>query len=361
MSKNTILIVDDTPENLDVLRGLLENNYNLKVALNGQTAIKIANIVPLPDLILLDIMMPEMDGFETCQHLKENPKTRNIPVIFLTSKTETEDIIKGFEIGAIDYVTKPFNPLELIARVKTQMTIKHQWDIIAKNAAEQKEMLHILCHDLANHFAILSMAVQMYDVMPESIDTLIQNMKIAIENGIDVIDLVREMRAIEEKKDILLTPINLLQNINESQLLLYNKIENKKIIINVDVNEDINITAEKRSFINSVFNNILTNAIKFSFEGGTIDIKASLSDGNVTLSIKDYGIGIPQTLIKEIFNIKKSISRRGTNGEKGTGFGMPLMKKFINLYGGAIEINSQAKEEYPEDHWTEFVITLKSA
>lgn len=124
-AKSTILVVDDTPENLDILVGLLSGKYRVKAAKSGEQALKIATKMP-PELILLDIMMPEMDGFETCQKLKSIQKTKEIPVIFLSARNETEDIVKGFELGAVDYLTKPFNPTELLARVNTHLTLQQQ-------------------------------------------------------------------------------------------------------------------------------------------------------------------------------------------------------------------------------------------
>ncbi|MCK4700479.1 MAG: response regulator, partial [Bacteroidales bacterium] len=108
-----VLIVDDTPKNIQVIGSILmEQKYRISVAKNGREALKVVKDVK-PDIILLDIMMPELDGFETCKQLKESPETRDIPVIFLTAKIETEDIVKAFELGAVDYVIKPFNPKEL--------------------------------------------------------------------------------------------------------------------------------------------------------------------------------------------------------------------------------------------------------
>jgi len=110
MGKSIILIVDDSPENLNVLKGLLGGAYNLKASPNGKVALKIANIVPQPDLILLDIMMPGMDGYEVCQKLKEDSATEHIPIIFLSAMTEEKDKTKGLELGAVDFITKPFSP-----------------------------------------------------------------------------------------------------------------------------------------------------------------------------------------------------------------------------------------------------------
>ncbi len=124
--KPCILAVDDTPENIDVISGLLRDDYRVKVALNGVRALKIAQSDSPPDLVLLDIMMPEIDGYEVCRQLKNNPLTKNIPVIFLTAKSEVEDEAKGFELGAVDYITKPISPSLVKARVKTHLALYDQ-------------------------------------------------------------------------------------------------------------------------------------------------------------------------------------------------------------------------------------------
>lgn len=121
-----VLAVDDMPENLMVLNAILNQEYKVKVATNGEMALKIALSSEIPDIILLDIMMPGMDGFEVCRQLKANPVTKNIPVIFVTSKTEDIDEAKGFEIGAVDYVTKPVSPFIVKARLKTHLILHNQ-------------------------------------------------------------------------------------------------------------------------------------------------------------------------------------------------------------------------------------------
>jgi len=124
--QQTILVVDDTPENIDVLNGILRNDYKVKAALHGDKALKIAMSVPQPDIILLDIMMPDIDGYEVCQRLKANPKTAKIPIIFITAKVEIEDEAKGLALGAVDYITKPVSPPIVLARVKTQLALYDQ-------------------------------------------------------------------------------------------------------------------------------------------------------------------------------------------------------------------------------------------
>jgi sigma-B regulation protein RsbU (phosphoserine phosphatase) len=147
--KPVVLAVDDTPENLDVVKGILANEYTVKAAINGQMALKIVEKSP-PDLILLDIMMPGMSGYEVCEQLKANPATKDIPVIFLTAMEQTTDEAKGFALGAADYITKPVNPPILEARVKTHLALKRSMDqlqaayaIIKKQKDRMQEELNV--------------------------------------------------------------------------------------------------------------------------------------------------------------------------------------------------------------------------
>ncbi len=130
IEKPTVLVVDDTPDNLSLMSGLLKDKYKVKIANNGERALKVVMTGTLPDIILLDIMMPVMDGYETCRQLKANPETKDVPVIFLTAKAEVEDEIKGFELGAVDYITKPISPPIVLARVHTHLQLKRIRDYL---------------------------------------------------------------------------------------------------------------------------------------------------------------------------------------------------------------------------------------
>jgi putative two-component system response regulator len=139
--KQTLLIVDDTPDNLTLMNGLLKDNYRTKLANNGERAIAVASTLPLPDLILLDIMMPGIDGYEVCRRLKAEPITQDIPIIFLTAKTEVEDEQMGFDVGCVDYITKPISPPIVLARVKTHLLLKSAKDFLRdQNAFLESEV-----------------------------------------------------------------------------------------------------------------------------------------------------------------------------------------------------------------------------
>jgi len=139
-SKHNILIVEDSPQNIDLLVDILKPDYKLSIVRNGEKALEHIFGGSIPDLILLDIVMPVMDGYEVCQKLKEEEKTKDIPVIFLSAKTKDDDIVKGFELGAEDYVTKPFNRTELLARVRTHLELKLVKDKIQRQLEQLKEL-----------------------------------------------------------------------------------------------------------------------------------------------------------------------------------------------------------------------------
>lgn len=356
-----ILIVDDTPRNIQVLGTVLHGqDYQIAVSSNGTDAIERAKKI-IPDLILLDIMMPGMDGFEVCLKLKQVPETKDIPVIFLTAKRETEDVVKGFECGAVDYITKPFNPVELFARVKNHINLKKSEEIIARQSLERQELLHVLCHDLINPLGAVAGLLEFCNDLDSfnEIKPLIGN---SIDNSLEVIDLVRKMLAINEgKMQLELEQLNLSQAIAKAAAIIAPRLEKKKILVENNIHEDIVVIAEQTSFINSVLNNLLNNAVKFSYPGSKIIADAVRNGEKTELTIRDYGIGIPENLRQEIFNINKPTSRKGTEGETGTGFGMPLVKRFIEEYGGTIDIDSNEESDENNDHGTTIKITLQSA
>ncbi len=140
--KATILIVDDIPENIDVLRGILKDKYKLKIAMDGQKALKIANNDPKPDIILLDIMMPGMDGYEVCRQLKENYQTAEFPVIFVTAKGEIDDESHGFDVGAVDYITKPVSAPLVLRRVQTHLNLYDKKRLLDSQVKEQTKVIN---------------------------------------------------------------------------------------------------------------------------------------------------------------------------------------------------------------------------
>ncbi|HVZ64133.1 MAG TPA: hybrid sensor histidine kinase/response regulator [Opitutaceae bacterium] len=355
-----ILLVDDTPANIQILVGLLQADYDLKVATRGAQALQICEKNPQIDLILLDVMMPEMDGYEVCRQLRANESTREMPVIFLTAKTEVDDVVRGFELGASDYVTKPFQPPELSARVRTHLLVRRQQREIAEKNAELKEVLQIVSHDVANHFAVVSMSIELLQANPSfPLDKILPRIAAAGRNGTALTTLVRDLRRAEDK-GLLVQAVSLRAAIDETLLLAETRLHDKQLTVNRDI-PDLQVIAELTAFTNSVLGNILSNAIKFSHPGSAVDIVATVEDGMACIRLRDHGVGMPPEVLNRVFDVSKSHSRKGTAGESGTGFGMPVMRKFVTLFGGTVAVTSREKATHPDDHGTEFAIRLKLA
>ena len=141
--KHVLLLVDDDPENVEIVNSILGEKYEIRVAKNGVKALELANMEPTPGLVLLDVIMPHMDGYEVCKHLKADSKTRDIPVIFLTGKTDVADETHGFEVGAVDYIHKPFSPPIVTARVRTQLMLRDAHETVARQLATMNSELEM--------------------------------------------------------------------------------------------------------------------------------------------------------------------------------------------------------------------------
>src|SRR5215469_15163640 len=142
-TKHVLLLVDDDPENIEIVNSILGGQYDIRVAKNGVKALELASMDPTPGLVLLDVIMPHMDGYEVCMHLKADSKTRDIPVIFLTGKTDVADETHGFEVGAVDYIHKPFSPPIVTARVRTQLMLRDAHVTVARQLATMNSELEM--------------------------------------------------------------------------------------------------------------------------------------------------------------------------------------------------------------------------
>ncbi|MCG8634617.1 MAG: hybrid sensor histidine kinase/response regulator [Desulfobacterales bacterium] len=358
-----ILIIDDNPDIRNLIQVILKP-YDLEVLLadSGPAGFEILRRQNV-ELIILDIILPGMDGYEICRTLKENPETREIPVIFLSVKDETESLVRGLKIGAVDYISKPFHHDEFIARIKVHLELYKNKDLLRRQLEENKQLIHILSHDLKNPIGSAQSFLELLEDDPDDLEECLEYAKMGLDQGLQIITLVRDFMALKDKKaKLTLMKLNLKRLVDISQSILMNMIREKQLTVAVDISSDIFIRVDEASFINSVLNNLLTNAIKFSFPGSQIGIRAeTVQDGDretTVLYITDHGIGIPEDMVGNLFDIKESLSRPGTEGEMGTGFGMPLVKTFVEAYGGTIEVRSKEKTEGEDDHGTTVIISL---
>jgi len=347
LNKTTILIVDDIPRNIQLAAEHLKIlHHRILFATSGDMALSILQQNNI-DLILLDIMMPLMNGYDTCRKIKANPRWADIPVIFLTSRDDVSDIVKGFEAGGADYITKPFYGQELVERVKTQLELKNQRDKLERNQHQLKDLLHILSHDLRNSLSGIAMTIDLAELEKKPVETYKDRLKDLSNNGLNILDLVRTMLVLEEKP-LKLNSVNLSECARHTVHLLNTRFEEKKIKVVLDLEDDAEVLAEETSLINSVLMNVLTNALKFSYAGEMVFISIRSDDSYVSLTVKDTGAGISPERIPHLFDLQKGTSLAGTGGEKGSGFGLPLVQKFMNAYGGEIRIDSRVSSRENE-------------
>lgn len=369
LHKGSILIVDDIPENLQVLGNiLLQKGMDVGFATSGEEALE-AIQYNKPDLILLDIMMPGMSGITVCQKLKANPETKDIPVIFLTAKAQPEDIIKGFEVGAVDYVTKPFNSGELIARVSTQLELKKSRDLIAKQYQELQELnatkdkfFSIIAHDLRGPFSgllgLTDLLTQEGETMPtEEIIDLIKKIHQTLKNQYNLLENLLQWASIQTKR---LNPqpikVNLRRTASDVINILQTSAEKKDIALINDILPEHFVLVDKQ-MITSVIHNLITNAIKFTFSGGKVTLSSEdEAPGKILLKVTDTGIGISDEIKNKLFKIDKHHSSLGTNNEKGSGLGLILCKEMIEKNGGNIWA-----ERNKNENGTTFYVLLQEA
>lgn len=351
-NKDVILIVDDKPGNLKVAAGVLGGDYTLSIANNGANALKLLEN-GRPDLILLDVMMPEMDGYEVCKKIKENEKTREIPIIFLTAKTEIEDIIKGFEFGAVDYITKPFHPTEMKVRVKNQLSLYHAQNEVKQINREKDKFLSIMAHDLKSPIStivglsrLLKIEIEEknFDVMREYTEYIHQASQKSIDLLNDLMAWVSSQTGRLEHKP---EPLFLAELVHENLKLYTEAASQKSITLNTNIPSDIQVVAD-RAMLGTVLRNLIGNAIKFTFTNGTITLNSRIEKNETIISISDNGMGMKPEMVNNLFNLDKPTGRPGTNGEPSTGLGLTLCKEFVEKNGGEIWAES---EEHKGSHF----------
>lgn len=344
----SILIVDDESKNIQLLGNLLsEQSYEVEAAMSGEEALDWVNERRF-DLILLDIMMPGIDGYEVCRKIKKNPDTKSIPIIFLTAKIETDEIIRGFEVGAVDYVTKPFRTAELLSRVRTHLTIQRQQKELEKLNASKDRFFSIIAHDLKSPFvSLFDMITLLRDPAVSSDPSELQNMLALIQEigertyGL-LINLLEWAKLQQNLVEFQPKVFDIAKTIRITADLFEEMADKKGIKIEVDIPHDnIEISGDE-NMIAAVFRNLINNAIKFTHSGGLITISYRLlTDNKLEFSVRDTGVGILNKNIEKLFRIDKQLICKGTAGEVGTGLGLILCKEFMDKHHGNISVESQ--------------------
>ena len=345
-SRQKVLIVDDVTKNIQLVANFLkQSGYEINYALSGKAAIRHVKKDHF-DLILLDVMMPEMDGFEVCEKLKENARTKDIPVIFLTAKTDIESVTKAFEIGGIDYITKPFNKAELLARVKTHLEMQLQKKNLRELNATKDKFFSIIAHVLRsplNQLIGLSEILQNMIISKQGEDAirLVNIINESAKSGRMLLENLLEWSR-SQTGSISFSPESLDLSIVTEEVvgLVAHNANQKGIIINSKIKDNINAFADV-NMLKTILRNLISNSIKFTSNGGKITLNAKIAKEMVTYSVKDNGIGIDESDIKKLFRMDINPKTIGKSEEKGTGLGLILCKEFVEINGGEIWVESE--------------------
>ncbi len=374
MNKGTILIVDDTPENVQVLSATLtERGYQVRGIIKGKMAIRVAKNA-MPDLILLDIRMPEMNGYEVCEQLKTDELTANIPIIFISALDETLDKVKAFQVGGVDYITKPFQVEEVLARVEHQLTIRRlsqalikkneelELEIIERKKAEEaayaasqakSEFLANMSHELRTPLnAIIGFTQLIMRDFNIDFDQL-QLMKIIYRSGEHLLELINDILDLSKIEasavELEVKSFDLYRLLDGLEELFQYKAERRNLKLQFMVSSDVPQyikTDEKKLRICLI--NLIGNAIKFTENGNVIlrvskrknKIENSPNFHELTFAVEDTGYGIDQLEMKKLFSAFVQ-TESGRKSGQGTGLGLTITQKYIQLMGGNINVESQ--------------------
>jgi len=349
-----ILIVDDVPANLKVLGDILKSEgYKVRPVPNGTLALQVA-LKEKPDLILLDIMMPDMDGYEVCRRLKESVLLKDIPVIFISALNDTKDIVKALQVGGVDFITKPFQAEEISARVKTHLKLHLQSVMLLEQSKELQQLnaskdkfFSIIAHDLRGPLGgFMGLSEMIADesqlLSPVEKQDMIRILSRSARNIYNLLENLLEWSQMQQGHTAFNPQLTGLKKlVTESTKLLFDVSRKKDISITVDIDNDQEVFADTNMF-QSVIRNLVSNAIKFTPKGGKVIISADLTDNKTSvIAVKDSGIGMNSEMVSNLFRLTVNSSRPGTEGENSTGLGLLLCKEFVERHGGEIWVESE--------------------
>lgn len=356
-SEYKILIVDDVMSNVLLLKVLLTNEkFAIATASNGRQALEQVE-KENPDLVLLDVMMPDMSGFEVAQHLKSNPNTADIPIIFLTALNSTADIVKGFQVGANDFISKPFNKEELIIRVTHQISlvaakrlILSKTEELQRTIAGRDKLYSVIAHDLRSPMGSIKMVLnmlilnlpsekigaEMYELLTmanqttEDVFSLLDNLLKWTKSQIGKLNVVYQDVDLVEVTDGVIEIFSMVASLKKIRI---REMKPEKMMVNADID-----------MLKTVVRNLLSNAIKFSKENSEVLVKMEEVDGMAVVSVQDYGCGISEEGQKKLLHTDTHFNTFGTNNEEGSGLGLLLCKDFVVKNGGKLWFTSKEGE-----------------
>lgn len=343
-----ILIVDDNPANLRLLSGMLkERGYKVRPVPSGPEALQAAQRVP-PDLILLDINMPGMNGYEVCQRLKADPKLTDIPVLFISALAETSEKIKAFDAGGVDYVTKPFELNEVLVRVQTHLELRRQKRALEANCERLRELeqlrdnlTHMIVHDLRSPLTAIICSLDLLNLELGSPNPEVANLvQTARSNSSRLSEMVTQLLDISRleagKLPLRRSPCDLVKVARETLDSLSALAEARRLILSAPKPVTPVCDAD---LIRRVLGNLVANALKFTMKSGVIKLSISVVNHATRVEVTDDGPGIAPEHHQRIF--EKFGQAEGMNSQHGTGLGLTFCKLAVEAHGGQIGVQSE--------------------
>ena len=340
-----ILVVDDQPANIQIVGSMLgRQGYEIVPASDGPTTLKRLALCP-PDLILLDLLMPGMDGVEVCRKIRENPEWKDIPIIFLSAADDKELIVRALEAGAVDYVTKPFNCEEMLSRVRTHLALKAARDRLRQLAEDRDELLGILAHDLKSHLGGVQMSAcllrdnlahtangkqhQLCENICRSTGQLLAFLKEFLANS-----------ATDHGIEIHPARINLADAVARAAEDYREAAARKQLELCVQPPDEAAFVRADPDALRQVLDNLFSNAVKFSPTERRITAAVKAADKGFECRIQDQGPGFTAQDKAGMFRRYGRLSARPTGGEPTTGLGLSIVKKLMQAMQGELTCES---------------------
>lgn len=352
----SILIIDDLEENLQLLGQLLSaDGYSLTFAMNAETAMTRAKAAP-PDLVLLDIYLPDISGFELMERLRAEPALMGIPVIFLTSANDPETINRAFASGGVDFVSKPFDHDELLARVKTHVVLKRTRDRLHRLIEERNRLMSVLAHDLRNPVTAIKMASHLLGQNLVSDPKRRQDLHASIDSSVRMVEELIETHletTVEAQRihRLVRKPVNLVPLLRDLLPPFGLRASEKEIDLQVELPEGgdaLRVVADPLA-LRQVMENFLSNALKFSPSGTTVRLDLKPGHGEVEISISDEGPGLSHEDVKRLWSPFARLSARPTGGEASTGLGLSIVKELADRMH--CEVGCETEREVGARFW----------